>query len=134
VRNAYFHKFNTLSWRGERRLTDHPNITDPETLRRYYADVAITASYFTNTLSSNNTSIALNVKNLGHPTDRQDWHDSYAVAINTFYAWELNQIVFLAGIVQPPWLAMRLAMGLTKTGEISTARAAWSTGGARRFL
>ncbi|KAK0640572.1 hypothetical protein B0T16DRAFT_514442 [Cercophora newfieldiana] len=119
IREVYAQKIKTLPWLDDPTRakalekidmivqkigypTDFPNITDPETLKRLYSNTSVTNSHFANQLSATNVSITNNFKQLLGPTDRKDWQDSFAVIINAFYSSDLNQIVFPAGILQPP--------------------------------
>ncbi|HLX64865.1 MAG TPA: M13 family metallopeptidase [Planctomycetota bacterium] len=43
-----------------------------------------------------------NIKKLGQPVDRGEWHMS-APTVNAYYNQNLNEIVFPAGILQPPF-------------------------------
>jgi predicted metalloendopeptidase len=43
-----------------------------------------------------------NIKKLGQPVDRGEWHMS-APTVNAYYSQSLNEIVFPAGILQPPF-------------------------------
>ncbi len=43
-----------------------------------------------------------NIKKLGQPVDRTEWHMS-APTVNAYYSQNMNEIVFPAGILQPPF-------------------------------
>jgi len=120
VRTAYVHKLNTVSWLDEPTRakaiekihllvqkvgypTANPNLTDPESLRVYYAPVDITSSHFDNTRQARASAMRRNFQQqLGKPTDRTSWGDFYAVIANAYYAPDTNEVAFPAGILQLP--------------------------------
>jgi len=79
------------------------NLITEEQLATYYSKLAVdSASYFTNILSSHAFALELGNNKLGKPVDRSEWHMS-PPTVNAYYSPTENQIVFPAGIMQPPF-------------------------------
>jgi endothelin-converting enzyme len=81
--------------------TTSPNITDPDALAKWYRSMVITNSYFNNSLSSTAFSVHESWNSLGKPVDHGKW-EMQADIINAYYSPVGNEIVFPAGIMQPP--------------------------------
>ena len=80
---------------------------DPEELRKYYADVNITHSYFDNALSVTYSDIAREWESLSKPTNMKEWGMS-ASTVNAYYNPTHNEIVFPAAIMQFPLFSVDL--------------------------
>ncbi|KAI1108761.1 peptidase family M13 [Nemania sp. NC0429] len=87
--------------------TKSPNITNPDALRNYYKGLAITDSFFDNSLSSNKFSVNRTWSALGKPVDRGEW-GMQADIVNAYYNPAGNEIVFPAGIMQFPVFSVDL--------------------------
>ncbi|KAI1753827.1 peptidase family M13 [Xylaria castorea] len=87
--------------------TSSPDILDPEALRNYYKGLAITDSFFNNTLSSSKFSANQTWSALGKPVDRGEW-GMQADIVNAYYNPAGNEIVFPAGIMQFPVFSVDL--------------------------
>jgi len=74
----------------------------PERWRSYAALDITDASYAANTLHSRAFNSADNIKRIGTPTDRTRWGITMAT-VNAYYNPSVNEIVFPAGILAPPF-------------------------------
>ncbi len=61
-----------------------------------------TDSYVLNVLRSSQFEFERNLEKLGKPVDRTEWWMT-AATVNAYYASSMNEIVFPAGILQPPF-------------------------------
>src|SRR5690606_9187474 len=59
-------------------------------------------SYLKNIMSTNQWHYTKNVKKLGQPVDRTEWGMT-PPTVNAYYSPSMNEIVFPAGILQPPF-------------------------------
>ncbi|KAK0707299.1 endothelin-converting enzyme [Lasiosphaeris hirsuta] len=118
IKHVYNDQFDGLAWMDDavkalakdkvNRMSQkigypssYPNITDPPSLRSYYAGTAISASHFANSLAIYNSSAAQDWAGLGRPINRAEWHMT-AATVNAYYSPNLNEIVFPAAIMQLP--------------------------------
>jgi putative endopeptidase len=74
----------------------------PETLRGYTGLQIDRKSYLMNALRSSQFEIGRNLKDIGKPVDRTRWAMT-PPTVNAYYSSVLNEIVFPAGILQPPF-------------------------------
>ena len=74
----------------------------PDTLRGYRGLKINRKSYLANATSSARFEIARNLQDIGKPLDRTRWGMT-PPTVNAYYASNLNEIVFPAGILQPPF-------------------------------
>ncbi|KAI4194985.1 MAG: hypothetical protein LQ346_003564 [Caloplaca aetnensis] len=82
--------------------TKSPDVLDPEAIRKYYDGVHVTnATYFGNALAIAKFKSHREWAKLGKPTNRDEWLMT-AVTVNAYYNPPGNEIVFPAGIMQPP--------------------------------
>ncbi|KAL8927699.1 MAG: hypothetical protein Q9208_002114 [Pyrenodesmia sp. 3 TL-2023] len=82
--------------------TKSPDVLDPEAIEKYYHGVHITnATYFGNSLNIAKFKSHREWAKLGKPTNRDEWLMT-AVTVNAYYNPPGNEIVFPAGIMQPP--------------------------------
>lgn len=119
VRSVYVANFGTLPWMDDATRqkaiekvdrmaqkigypTDSPNVADPETLRDLYAGVEVTASHFDTSISISNDTMVKTWNKLAGPTDRENWGSYYPIIANARYRSEVNEVLFPAGILQPP--------------------------------
>jgi endothelin-converting enzyme len=72
--------------------TKSPDIMNPDALRDYYKGLAITDSFFNNSLSSNKFSTNQTWSALGKPVDRGEW-GMQADIVNAYYNPAGNEIV-----------------------------------------
>ncbi|KAK3350253.1 hypothetical protein B0T25DRAFT_262778 [Lasiosphaeria hispida] len=118
IKHVYNEQFDKLTWMDDaiKALSkdkinkmnqkigypsSYPNITDPSSLQSYYADIEISLSHFSNSLSIANSSTAQSWATLGKPINRDEWHMT-AATVNAYYSPNLNEIVFPAAIMQLP--------------------------------
>ncbi|KAL9596977.1 MAG: hypothetical protein Q9219_005446 [cf. Caloplaca sp. 3 TL-2023] len=82
--------------------TKSPNLLDSSAIQNYYEPVNISnATYFGNTLAIAKFKSHQEWSKLGKPTNRDEWLMT-AVTVNAYYNPSGNEIVFPAGIMQPP--------------------------------
>ncbi|KAI4089474.1 MAG: hypothetical protein LQ344_005388 [Seirophora lacunosa] len=83
--------------------TKSPNILDPQAIQEYYDDVHITnTTYFGNVLAIAKFKSRHEWAKLGKPTDRDEWLMTAVTVNKAYYNPPGNEIVFPAGIMQPP--------------------------------
>lgn len=82
--------------------TKSPNVLDPEDVKRYYRDLEVSNdTFFENEVAVARFSLRDEWSKLGKPTNRDEW-DMSASTVNAYYNPPGNEIVFPAGIMQPP--------------------------------
>jgi endothelin-converting enzyme len=82
--------------------TKSPNLMDDDDVNNYYADLHIANdTFFENVVSMTRFEVKRQWAKLGKPTDRDEWGMS-APTVNAYYNPPGNEIVFPAGIMQPP--------------------------------
>ncbi|KAF9893058.1 hypothetical protein FE257_012469 [Aspergillus nanangensis] len=82
--------------------TKSPNVMDPADLENYYKDLSISNdTFFENGQAAAKFDLHREWSKLGKPTDRNEW-DMTASTVNAYYNPPGNEIVFPAGIMQPP--------------------------------
>ena len=74
----------------------------PDHPRDYTALAVDSSDFVTNALTARRFEVARNLKKLGHPVDRTEWGMT-APTVNAYYRPDVNEIVFPAGILQPPF-------------------------------
>ncbi|CAH1775260.1 unnamed protein product [Owenia fusiformis] len=95
----------------------YPNyIMNSTALDKDYAELTIEADkYFENVLSVIRHTAKENLRQLGKPVDKTKWSTTPAV-VNAFYSSTKNQIMFPAGILQPPFYYERYPKSLNYGG------------------
>jgi putative endopeptidase len=88
----------------------------PEKWKAYDYDVS-PKDYASNALASDAFELARNLKKIGKPVDRRDWQMTPPTN-NAYYDASLNEMVFPAGILQPPFFDKRFtaAVNFGETG------------------
>jgi endothelin-converting enzyme len=82
--------------------TKSPNVMDPADIEKYYHDLHISnETFFENEMAIAKFDLHRAWSKLGKPTDRNEWGMS-APTVNAYYNPPLQEIVFPAGIMQPP--------------------------------
>lgn len=82
--------------------TKSPNVLDPEDVKKYYRDLQMSEdTFFENEVAVARFHLRAEWSKLGKPTDRDEWGMS-APTVNAYYNPPGNEIVFPAGIMQPP--------------------------------
>lgn len=103
-------RINNLEWmsdttkeQAQRKLsTFKRKIGYPDVLRGYKGLAVERGSYAGNILHSGQFQIRRNLEDIGKPVDRTRWAMS-APTVNAYYSGVFNEIVFPAGILQPPF-------------------------------
>lgn len=73
---------------------------------RDYSGLEITeTSFFTNVLNASKFNFNFNINKIGKPVDPNEWGMT-PQTVNAYYSPSLNEIVFPAGILQPPFFYM----------------------------
>ena len=101
---------STLSWMGPdtrkaaiaKLDAFAPKIGYPDKWRDYSAYRVDRRSYFQNVLEGNRFEFDRNLAQIGKPVDRAEWGMT-PPTVNAYYNSSLNEIVFPAGILQPPF-------------------------------
>ncbi|KAJ5582476.1 hypothetical protein N7535_001096 [Penicillium sp. DV-2018c] len=82
--------------------TKSPNVLDAEDVKKYYRDLEVSKdTFFENEMAVAKFQLREEWSKLGKPTDRDEWGMS-APTVNAYYNPPGNEIVFPAGIMQPP--------------------------------
>ncbi|KAL4818010.1 hypothetical protein BDW67DRAFT_20837 [Aspergillus spinulosporus] len=82
--------------------TKSPNVMDPTDVEKYYQSLSISNdTYFENGLAVSRFVVEKEWSELGKPTNRDQWGMT-APTVNAYYNPPGNEIVFPAGIMQPP--------------------------------
>jgi putative endopeptidase len=107
---AYKADIDTLDWMGpetkqkarEKLAHFMTKIGYPDKPRDYSALSIVKGDLLGNVLRANSFEYHRNLNKLGHPIDRTEW-DMTAQTVDAYYSPELNEIVFPAAILQPPF-------------------------------
>jgi putative endopeptidase len=110
VMAAYRERIEKLDWMGPatkkqalaKLATVMPKIGYPDKWRDYTTLEIGTDSYVQNVLRAEAFGWRYNINHLGKPVDRGEWGMS-PPTVNAYYNPSLNEIVFPAGILQPPF-------------------------------
>jgi putative endopeptidase len=78
----------------------------PDRFRDYSALTVVDGPYAANALAAQRFESAYELAKIGKPTDRTEWGLS-PPTVNAYYSIENNEIVFPAGILQPPFFSPR---------------------------
>jgi putative endopeptidase len=74
----------------------------PDRWRAYDALVVDRKSYLANVMEASGFELQRQLDKIGKPVDRSDW-EMHPQAVNAYYDPSLNEMVFPAGILQPPF-------------------------------
>jgi endothelin-converting enzyme/putative endopeptidase len=74
----------------------------PDVWRRYDKLIVGRVSYLANVLAANANDVQYDLEKIGKPVNRQEW-EMDPQDVNAYYDPSLNEIVFPAGILQPPF-------------------------------
>ncbi len=109
---SFERNLGTLGWMDEptqkaallkaRSMVGHNKIGFPDAWRDYTALKTERKSFFSNALATRRFEFARELKKIGKPVDRGEWWMS-PPTVNAYYEAQLNEIVFPAGILQPPF-------------------------------
>ncbi|KAJ5093084.1 hypothetical protein N7456_008945 [Penicillium angulare] len=79
-----------------------PNVLDPQDVEKYYATLDVSSDgFFENRVAVAEFELKNEWSKLGKPTNRDEW-DMTTPTVNAYYNPPGNEIVFPAGIMQPP--------------------------------
>lgn len=70
-----------------------------------YSSIEITDNYLQNVLNASRFAVRDNLDKAGKPVDRDEWHMT-PQTINAYYSPTMNEIVFPAAILQPPFFGL----------------------------
>jgi predicted metalloendopeptidase len=110
VKEALAARLRTVEWMGdatreralEKLAAMRIKVGYPDRWREY-ADAKVGRQLFaTNWLRANEFEMRRQIGRLGKPVDRDEWWMAPHI-VNAYYSSELNEIVFPAGILQPPF-------------------------------
>lgn len=107
---AYRQSIDTLDWmspetkkEAQRKLsTFMPKIGYPNKWRNYSTLVVARDDLVGNVMRANSFEYQRNINKLGKPIDREEWGMTPQM-VNAYYNPEMNEIVFPAAILQPPF-------------------------------
>jgi putative endopeptidase len=110
---AYRQRIQTRAWMSEATKKEAlaklelvtPKIGYPDKWRDYSALEIGTDSYVQNAMRAQTFEVRYNLSKLGKPIDRTEWHMT-PPTVNAYYNGTMNEIVFPAGILQPPFFNM----------------------------
>lgn len=108
--NAYGESIRNLDWMGEdtkkkaldKLISFNPKIGYPDKWRDYSGLVVKADDLVGNVMRSNVFDFEYNVNKLGGPVDRDEWFMT-PQTVNAYYNPGMNEIVFPAAILQPPF-------------------------------
>ncbi|MFV0389675.1 MAG: M13 family metallopeptidase [Pyrinomonadaceae bacterium] len=107
---AFRQRLDQLEWMSEttkekalsKLLTFKRKIGYPDKLRGYQGLDISRTSYFNNDLQTSELQIKRNIDDIGKPVDQTRWGMT-PPTVNAYYSPVVNEIVFPAGILQPPF-------------------------------
>ncbi len=112
LQRSFEANLGTLPWMDEAtraaalvkvgKMVGNNKIGYPAVWRDYSAVKTTRASYFSNATALNRFEIARQLAKIGKPVDRNEWLMS-PPTVNAYYEPQHNEIVFPAGILQPPF-------------------------------
>ncbi len=110
LKRAFEARINRLDWMSdstkmraiEKLHAFNQKIGYPDKWRDYSAVTVKRNAYFENQLSAEKNDYQHNLAKLGQPVDRSEWHTT-PPTVTAYNNPPLNEIVFPAGILQPPY-------------------------------
>lgn len=110
LKKAFEARINRLDWMSDSTKAKAKDklhafsqkIGYPDKWRDYSLVTVTRNAYFENRLASNKNDYLYNLKKLGQPVDRNEWHTT-PPTVTAYNNPPLNEIVFPAGILQPPY-------------------------------
>lgn len=112
LQGAFEKNLETLPWMDAdtrtaalakvRRMVGNNKIGYPDKWRDYSTLKTDRANFLGNSLAANRFLHAIAMSKVGKPVDRTEWHMS-PPTVNAYYEPQMNEIVFPAGILQPPF-------------------------------
>ncbi|MGB7343831.1 MAG: M13 family metallopeptidase [Pirellulaceae bacterium] len=113
LKRAFVRRINTRDWMGEgtkkqalEKLTKFTTkIGYPDEWKDYSKLTIVAGPLATNAIASSEFEYQRDLEKLGGPIDRNEWHMT-PQTINAYYNPTMNEIVFPAAILQPPFFNM----------------------------
>jgi len=113
IRTALSHTIDQLDWMTpetkkaaqEKLASFHEKIGYPDKWRDYSSLNITPANYLANVENSDAFEVQRDLKKIGQPMDHNEWYMS-PPTVNAYYDPQNNEIVFPAGILQPPFFSM----------------------------
>ena len=110
LKDAFAQRIDNLEWMGDSTKTKarekleafRVKIGYPDEWRNYDDLKVGRESYYANILSTNKFNFDFEMNKIGKPVDPNEWHMAPQV-VNAYYNPTQNEIVFPAGILQPPF-------------------------------
>jgi putative endopeptidase len=110
IKKAFANRINNLEWmspetkeKAQDKLSRfNVKIGYPEEWETYEDLEVSESSYVENVMASNRYSVKDNLSKLGKPVDKDEWFMT-PQTVNAYYSPTFNEIVFPAGILQPPF-------------------------------
>lgn len=112
LQGSFEKNLSTLPWMDQatrdaalakaKRLVDNNKIGYPNSWRDYSSLKTERGSFFNNALAANRFGMARDLAKAGKPVDRAEWLMT-PPTVNAYYEPQKNEIVFPAGILQPPF-------------------------------
>ncbi len=135
LQTSFEKNLNTLPWMDTatreaalakvRKMVSNNKIGYPEQWRDYSALKSSRQSFLSNVVELSRFEMARLLSKIGKPIDRTEWHMP-ASMVNAYYEPQMNEIVFPAGILQPPFFSATAtdavnfgAMGMVVGHEIT---------------
>jgi putative endopeptidase len=123
IEQAMHQNLEKLAWMDEptrtaafAKLSKIANkIAYPDTWRSYDALVVDRTSYLQNTARASAFEYDRQLRKIGKPVDRAEWQMS-PPSVNAYYDAQLNEMVFPAGILQPPFYGNAAPIGTNYGG------------------
>ncbi len=110
IKKAFANRINNLEWmspetkeKAQDKLSKfNVKIGYPDKWETYEDLDVNKSSYVENVMASNRYSVKDNLSKLGEPVDKDEWFMT-PQTVNAYYSPTFNEIVFPAGILQPPF-------------------------------
>ena len=110
IQKAYATRIDNLEWMKdstriqakEKLFSITKKIGYPDTWRDYSQVEIAPDTYFENVLSASAAAFQYNLDKLGQPVDKTEWYTTPST-VTAYYNPSANEIVFPAGILQPPY-------------------------------
>ena len=109
IEAAFGRRIRALDWMDEATRTSalkklqavHPEVGYPAKWRTYDEVVVRREAFLASARSAAANEVRRQIAEIGKPVDREEWHMS-SPTVNAYYDSFMNEIVFPAGILQPP--------------------------------
>jgi predicted metalloendopeptidase len=110
IKEAFKERINNLDWMTpetknkalEKLATMNLKLGYPDKWLDYSSVNVSRESFLQNVLNANSFAFSHNISKVGKPVDRQEWHMT-PQTINAYFSPNMNEIVFPAAILQPPF-------------------------------